>query len=128
MAVDDPTGFNASILGEIKRINARLDQLSGAPLGKLKTRTAANYYSGFSWTGTATAGPRSWITAGAAIVVPPFATKVWIHALATSVVCSNKAAPMLDSPSGPATGHRSRSRGPRGGMSGITSSTGTSTR
>jgi hypothetical protein len=36
VAVDNPSGFNASILGEIKRINDRLDQLSAAPLGKMK--------------------------------------------------------------------------------------------
>lgn len=42
MAVDDPTGFNASIMGEIKRINARLDELSATPLGKVKFATAFN--------------------------------------------------------------------------------------
>lgn len=39
MAVDDPTGFNASLLGEIKRINERLDELSATPIGKVKFAT-----------------------------------------------------------------------------------------
>lgn len=92
MAVDDPTGFNASILGEIKDIKRRLDELSAAPLGKVKPGAATNSISGFSWTGTATAGPRSWVTVTAPITVPPFATSVSILAVATSVVCSNATA------------------------------------
>jgi hypothetical protein len=42
MAVDNPTGFNASILGKIKDIERRLDELSAAPLGKVKFDTAFN--------------------------------------------------------------------------------------
>lgn len=39
MAVDNLTGSDASITGEIKRIKERLDQLSSTPLGKVKFAT-----------------------------------------------------------------------------------------
>ncbi|MEO7017240.1 MAG: hypothetical protein ABI067_11970 [Leifsonia sp.] len=79
MAVDNPTGFNASILGEIKRINARLDELSGAPLGKVKAVGGqANATAGFAL--PPNTSPLS-VTAG--ILVPQHATIATFIVVAT---------------------------------------------
>lgn len=72
MAVDNPTGSDASITGEIKRIKERLDQLSATPLGKVKFLTGS-------------ANPIS------PIITPtpsPLATTVEVPALATSCAYS----------------------------------------
>jgi hypothetical protein len=79
VAVDDPTGFNASILGEIKRINARLDQLSAAPLGKVKFATGKGAPNSLVVTTTPSSVPLS-------IPVPALATAVGFSVFAMGSV------------------------------------------
>jgi hypothetical protein len=89
--IDNPDALSQTLAGQIKELQRRMDELSAAPIGKVKPSAGANSSQGFSWTG-AGGGIRSWITVGASITVPPLATTVSIFALATSVVCSNSAA------------------------------------
>lgn len=68
MAVDDPTGFNASLPGRVKAIEERLDALSATPIGKVKFATG-------------------WSLGAHPVITPtPYATSVTIDvpALATS--------------------------------------------
>jgi hypothetical protein len=67
VAVDNPTGFDGSILKEIKDIKERLDQLSATPLGKVKYATA----HGAPIAPVLTAAT---VTASVTVTVPPLAT------------------------------------------------------
>jgi hypothetical protein len=79
VAVDNPSGFNASILGEIKRINDRLDQLSAAPLGKVKFATGRGTPNSLVVTTTPSSVPLS-------ITVPALATSVGFSVFAMGSV------------------------------------------
>ncbi|MFE4469050.1 hypothetical protein ACFRFH_09555 [Leifsonia sp. NPDC056824] len=84
MAVDDPTGFNASLAGQLKRINERLGELSAAPLGKVKWGlTFVNPLHP-----TITPAPTSLI---ATIAVPPLATQCGYSILATGLATNPSA-------------------------------------
>jgi hypothetical protein len=79
MAVDDPTGFNASILGKIKELEDRLGELSAAPLGKVKFATGRGIPNSLVVTTTPTAVPLT-------IPVPALATSVGFSVFAMGSV------------------------------------------
>jgi hypothetical protein len=84
VAVDDPTGFNASILGKIKDIESRLDQLSSAPLGKVKFATGRGTPNSLVVTSTPTGVPLS-------VPVPALATSVAFSVFAMGSVLNTTA-------------------------------------
>jgi hypothetical protein len=79
MAVDDPTGFNASILGKIKDIESQLSQLSSAPLGKVKFATGRGVPNSLVVTSTPSSVPLT-------IPVPALATSVGFSVFAMGSV------------------------------------------
>jgi hypothetical protein len=76
VAVDNPTGFDGTILKKIKDIEQRLDELSATTLGKVKFMSAQNA------PGISPVLTSSTVTATITVDVPPLATSCGYSAFA----------------------------------------------